>query len=185
LVRHPRQAGSRLYRPPPGTEDNTGTGSALVPITVRVHARAELVVEERQSYQQVVDWLDPLADEAVQRYLKDPRANAVARDKLAAAWTLRISLQKLRDEQSSLEQQQGELGREADETRKSLRAIEKNTQAVALRATLTKRLGDVSTKMDSITKRLVELKMSASEQEVRFRDAVRSIKLLDAPEPEH
>lgn len=185
LVRHPRQPGSRLYKPPPGTEDNTGTGSALVPISVRAHARAELVVEERQSYQQPVDWLDPLADEAVQRYLKDPRANAVTRDKLSTAWTLRTALEKLRDEQSSLDQQQGELGREAEETRRSLRAIEKNPQAAALRATLTKRLGDVGVKMDAITKRLVEIKMNASEQEVRFRDAVRTIKLLDAPPPEH
>ena len=35
LIKHPRISGARLVSPPPGTEDNVGTGSALVPATRR------------------------------------------------------------------------------------------------------------------------------------------------------
>ncbi len=34
LVKHPRQNGTRLFEPPTGTEDNTGSGCALVPTVV-------------------------------------------------------------------------------------------------------------------------------------------------------
>ena len=37
--------------------------------------------------------------------------------------------------------------------------------------------------MEQITKRLIEVKMAMNEQEVRFRDAVREIKLLAPPPP--
>jgi hypothetical protein len=37
--------------------------------------------------------------------------------------------------------------------------------------------------MDQITKRLIEVKMAKNEQEVRFRDAVREIKLVAPPPP--
>ena len=46
LVRHPRLSAARLYKPPVGTEDNLGTGNALVPILVQAAGRAELTVEE-------------------------------------------------------------------------------------------------------------------------------------------
>jgi hypothetical protein len=47
LVKHPRSNGTKLHDPPPGTEDNVGTGSALVPAEVRPHGKHELVVDER------------------------------------------------------------------------------------------------------------------------------------------
>ena len=47
LVKHPRQNGARLFSPPKDTEDNVGTGTALVPANVPPHTTVELVVDER------------------------------------------------------------------------------------------------------------------------------------------
>jgi hypothetical protein len=183
VVKHLRQPGSRLYRPPTGTEDNTGRGSALVPLTVRAHARAELTVDERQSGQRYEDWLSPLADEAVKTYLADPRRDAEVARKLGAAWQVRDVLRRALDEQNALVAEQGELQSASRETRLSLTAIEKNAQAADLRAKLTKRLNEVTSRLEQITKRLIEVKLVINEQQVRFRDAVREIKLLAAPPP--
>lgn len=182
LVRHPRLGGARLFKPPAGTEDNLGAGNALVPITVQAAARAELTVEERQPLQQRTDWLSPVADEAVKAYLADPRADRGLAAALSQAWAGRDALKKASDERSSLTQSQSELEKSARETRLSMEAIEKNKQAGDLRAKLTARLADVTNRLDQISKKLVELNMRASELEVRFRDAIREIKLT-APLP--
>lgn len=182
LVRHPRLAAARLYKPPAGTEDNLGTGSALVPIVVQAAARAELTVEERQPTQERTDWLSPVADEAVKAYIADPRAEHTLVTALSGAWSGRDTLKKVSDERSALAQSQAELEKSARETRLSLEAIEKNKQAGDLRAKLTARLSDVTSRLDQITKKLVELNMRASELEVRFRDAIRELKLT-APLP--
>ncbi len=177
LVRHTRIRGSRLYHAPKGTEDNTGTGSALIPVDVRAHGRTVLTVDERQSTRQGVGWLSPLADTAVKGYLKDPRADRHIARQLSDAWVLRNKLKKSVDEQKKLVDEQNELEKEARETRLSLRSIEKNKQAADLRAKLTRRLGKVTNRLDRITKRMIELKMAINEQQVRFRDAIHDIKL--------
>jgi hypothetical protein len=177
LVKHPRIGGTRLYRPPPGTEDNTGMGNALMPLEIKPHGRAELTVDERQGGQQPIDWLHPLADEAVQGYIKDPRHQPEVAKKLADAWQFREVLKRSTDEQQKLIGEQQELEKNARETRLSLQAIEKNAQAADLRGKLTRRLTEVTTRLDQITKRLIEVKLQINEQEVRFRDAVRDIKL--------
>src|SRR5262249_39238410 len=45
LVKHPRNGNARLVKPPEGTEDNVGTGSALVPFQVDPNATATLSVD--------------------------------------------------------------------------------------------------------------------------------------------
>jgi hypothetical protein len=51
LVRHPRLHGTRLHNPPPGTDDDAATSTALVPVSLRPNSKLELTVEERQSTQ--------------------------------------------------------------------------------------------------------------------------------------
>lgn len=177
LIKHPRQAGSRLYKPPPGTEDNTGTGSALVPVTVRAYGRVELTVEERRSFTESADWLSSLADEAVKAYIDDPRADRHLSTELAAAWKVRASLKKAVDAQNALETEQNELDRDADETRSSLKAIEKNRQAADLRAKLTRRLSDLTSRLERITKQKIQLGLTVNAGAVRFRDAIHGLSL--------
>lgn len=182
LVKHPRIHGARLYNPPKGTEDNTGTDTALIPVDVRAHGRTVLTVDERQSARQQVGWLSPLADTAVKGYLKDPRADPRIARQLSDAWVLRNKLKKSVDERQKLADEQDELEKEARETRLSLKAIEKNKQAADLRRKLTRRLNDATSRLELITKRMIEVKMAINEEQVRFRDAIRDIK-LDRPLP--
>lgn len=181
LVRHPRLPGTRLFKPPPGTEDNTGEGNALLPMTIKPHGRAELVVDEREPRQESVDWLSPLADEAVKAYLADSRSDRAAVAQLTQAWKIRQAWKQLTDERNKLTTEQGELEHNADQIRQSLRAIEKNKQAASLREKLTGKLGDLMVRLDKISKRLVETELSLREQEVRFRDAILELKILKVP----
>jgi hypothetical protein len=183
LVKHPRAPGTRLYKAPLGTEDSAALGHALVPMSVKPFGKSELTVDERRAQQQMVSWLSPLADEAVKAYLADPRGSAQVQGQLKNVWAVREIWKKSVDEQSKLVDEQAELEKAATETRLSLRAIEKNTQAADLRAKLTRRLDEVTKRLEQITKRLIEVKMAMNEQEIRFRDAVREIKLLAAPPP--
>jgi hypothetical protein len=182
LVKHPRIPGTRLFKPPTGTEDNTGTGSALIPVELKAHTKTDLKVDERRPAQEPADWLSELADDAVKGYVADARANPELVKRLRDAWALRDTLRRATDEFGKLSNERNELERASEETRRNLRAIEKNPQAGDLRQKLTKRLTEASTRIDTITKRTIELQMSIDEQQVRFRDAVRDLR-LEAPLP--
>ena len=177
FVRHPRDATSRLVDPPKGTEDNVGTRAALVPIEVEARSTTDLVVEERRAFATGIDWLSPMANDAVLAYVSDKRADPEAKAKLLEAWELRKKAVEALDEQKKLKDEQHELERATNETRANLKALEKNTAATDLVAKLTGRLSEYSARMDGITKRLVELDMQSNEQRVRFTELVRQVKV--------
>ncbi|WP_437339220.1 hypothetical protein [Sorangium sp. So ce394] len=178
LVKHPRLHGTRLHAPPKGTEDNVGTGSALVPVDVPRRGTAVLDVDERRTFRQQIDWLSQLADDAVQAYLKDPRADAAVAKQLGQAWEVRGKLRPAIDERDRLIAEQQRLEQQSHELRQNLRAIEKNKTADELRRDLTDRLAKASARLDEITKRVIVLEMQINEQQIRFRDLTNEIKLL-------
>jgi len=183
LVRHGRRPGTRLYHPPAGTEDNTASGTALLPLDVRGNGRAEFIVDERAAAQEYADWLSSLAEEAVSAFIKDERAGKAERDALSAAWQIREAWKTLDDEQSTLNAERDELSRTQQELRANLEAIRKNEQAADLRRKLTKKLDEASGRFDKVQKRLVELSVATREQQIRFRDAVRDLKITTVPPP--
>ena len=176
-LKHPRQHGAKLLRPPEGTEDNVGAGSALVPVEIAGHASRELVIDERQGSQQAQGWLDNLADDAVKEYLASPDGKDEAATQLRAAWTIRTDWKNLADEAARLEAEQNDLQTAAEETRANLRAIEKNKSAEDLRRTLTARLSKASARLDEVTKRLIQVHMQVKELELRFREAVKLVRI--------
>jgi hypothetical protein len=184
LVKHPRNTQARLFNPPKGTEDNVGSGTALVPVEAAPHAMSELLVDERQSNERGVDWLSQQADDAVKLYLGDRRAEPSVVAQLRAAWDVRLSLTRALEDRTKLTAEQNELSRSTEETRRNLKALEKNRAAADLRDQLTARLAKNSLRLDEITKRLVEVDMRVNEQRVRFSDMIRTIKLLNPPKPE-
>ena len=179
LLKHPRISGARLVSPPAGTEDNVGTGSALVPATVAAHATTKLTVDERQQMTWTIDWLAPLADQAVQAYLADKRANGDVAAQLRAAWEFRKVLVRAGDERAKIAVQDVELRTSTEETRANLKALEKNTTAGDLRAKLTARLADTAARLDAIGKRIIEIDLLVNEQRVRFNEAIRAITLRE------
>jgi hypothetical protein len=181
LVKHPRIGGARLFTPPAGTEDNVGTGSALVPASVAAHATAELVVDERVTEQSATDWFAPIADNAVKAYIADPKSDRDAVKRLSAAWITRNDFVAKNTERARLQQQSNALSSATEETRRNLRAIEKNKTADALRQKLTARLADAATKLDDLNRKIVELEAKLSELGVQFKEAIRDINLTTPP----
>jgi predicted RNase H-like nuclease (RuvC/YqgF family) len=154
-----------------------------MPIVVRAKGRAELIVDERAANQQRADWLSDLADEAVNGFIKDERADRTKQEGLKSAWQIRQQWKKLDDEQSILSRERGELERTQQELRSNLEAIRKNEQAADLRRKLTKKLEESIARFDKVQKRLVELSVATREQQIRFEDAIREIKIASAPPP--
>jgi len=177
MIKHPRMAGARMNGFPAGTEDNVGTGSALVPFTVAPRATVDLTLDERQQTTRTVAWLDPLADEAVKAYLRDRRADPVVAAQLKAAWEIRQLLLKSTQERQQLGSEEAERRRATEETRANLKALEKNTAAGDLRAKLTERLAADSSRLDVLGKRLIEVNLAINEQQVRLTEAIRAVKL--------
>ena len=192
LVKHPRNPGTRLENPPKGTEDNNGTGTALVPFVTPKHGNNTLDVEERRSFSRQVDVLSNLADDAVKAYMQDTRADKGIVAELKKAWEARARLRSAIDERSKLSVEQANLERESEQLRRNLKAIEKvkddprdpvsrqNTEK--MRQDFTDRLGKASFRLGEITKRLTIIEIEVSEQSVRLRDIISGIK-LDKPLP--
>ena len=185
LVRHPRNGGARLYQPPKDTEDNVGTHTALVPGVVPPHATTDLIVDERSTVRRWEDWFTDIADNAVKAYIADPRADKGAAAKLTAAWTIRTEVVRRRDARRKLEREMIDLQRGTDETRRNIKAIEKSKgkDADDLRARLTKSLNDMVGRYDVINRDHIENNMKLTELEVRFREAIRDITIVEGPPP--
>jgi hypothetical protein len=183
MIKHPRINGARLYQPPKDTEDNVGTASALVPTTVAARQTAELVVDERQILRRQVDWFSVVADNAVKAYLADPRSDKVIAGKLSSAWAVRDQIVALIETRGKLTKEQNDLQIQTDETRRNLKAIEKNVTAAQLRDKLTKRLGEMALRLDEITKQVVEIDSKLAELRIRFKEGIRDIKITEPPPP--
>jgi hypothetical protein len=183
LVKHPRINGARLFSPPKDTEDNVGTGSALIPVTIAAHATAELVVDERATVRRQTDWFSLVADHAMQAYLVDPRSDKATVQKLKAAWVVRNDIVQWSESRSKLQQETNTLSEGTEETRRNLRAIEKNKLADALRAKLTARLAAAATRLDDLTKRIAELDSKLAEARVQFKEGIRDILVVAPPPP--
>jgi len=177
LVKHPRVVGARLFEPPKGTEDNVGTGAALVPAAIAAHATGELVVDERVTERQAAAWFSVLADNAVKAYLADPKSNGDVARKLSAAWTIRNDVVKKRDARAKLQQESDNLSKATEETRRNLRAIEKNKTADALRQKLTARLAEAAARLDDLNRKIVDLDSKVAELSVQFNEAVRELQV--------
>ncbi len=192
LVKHPRNPGTRIENPPKGTEDNIGTGSALVPFVTPKRGTNTLDVEERRSFSRQVDVLSQLADDAVKAYMQDARADKGVVAELKKAWDSRARLRSAVDERNKLSTEQANLERESEQLRRNLKAIEKikddprdpvsrqNTEK--MRQDFTDRLGRASVRLGEITKRMTIIEIEVSEQSVRLRDIISNIK-LDKPLP--
>jgi hypothetical protein len=170
--------GTRLVLPPKDTEDNVGTGSALVPTTVGPRATSELVVDERATILRREDWFSPVADNAVKAFLADPQSDRAVASKLTAAWGTRKEIVDKQQTRAKLTETLASLTSEQEETRRNLRAIEKNKGAEALRGKLTQRLGEMATKIDDLTRQAVEIDSKLAELRVLFKESVREINFV-------
>lgn len=176
LIKHGRMAGSRLNNAPAETEDNVAAGNALLPAMVEAKSKRDFVVEERSTQERVHNWNEAASESAVQKLLASNELDAVSKQKLEGAWALFTASKSLRERTSKLSEEEQGLQRQSAETRSNLQAIEKNPVAAKLRGELTKRLTEIAAKLDKVQKELVENRAKLSENDVRFREAVREIR---------
>jgi len=80
-------------------------------------------------------------------------------------------------ERQQLTTEEAERRKATDETRNNLKALEKNTAAGDLRAKLTERLAADSARLDVVGKKLIEVGLRINENQVRFGEAIRAIRL--------
>jgi hypothetical protein len=182
LLRHPRINGARMHQPPPETEDNVGTQTALVPARIKAHATSEVVVDERLTNRRREDWFTVIADNAVKAYLADARADRSVAAKLGSAWVVRKDIVERYEARGKLAQEQSTLSQQSQETRANLRAIEKNKSADALRVKLTARLAETATRIDEVSKRIVEIDAKLAELRIQFKELLRDVTVV-APLP--
>ena len=178
MIKHPRVGGALMNGFPAGTEENVGTGSALVPATLGPRATMDLTLDERLQTTRNVDWLEPLADDAVKAYLRDKHADPVIAAQLKEAWEIRQVLAKANDERQKLATEEADRRRATEETRANLKALEKNTAAGDLRAKLTERLAGDSSRLDVLSRKVIEVNLKINENQVRFGESIRAIKML-------
>jgi hypothetical protein len=183
LVKHPRRSGARLYLPPEGTEDNVGTGAALVPVNVPAHGHGELVVDEREAQPEYADWFGVAADKAVKAYTSDPRADPKLVVQLNALWPLRGTIVSKQDQRNKIQNELAQLHNEAYQKRADLKAIEKNKAAEGLRRTLTARLAAIGTREDALTAQNITVGQDLSDLYVKWREGVAALHLAEAPKP--
>ena len=174
FVKHPRIARSQLASPPAGTEDNVGTGSALVPATVPPHATSELSVDERVTQLRVVEWSSYDAEQAVKRYLTDPKSNPDVVKPLTAAWTLRTGAGDKTLERNHVKQQSYDLQLETDEIRRNLKAVGAGDP---LREKLTARLAEATAEIAVAAKKIVALDAAIGADSDAFGRAIADVRM--------
>lgn len=176
ILKHARMSGARLHNAPADTEDNVAAGSALVPVWLEPSSKREFVVEERSTQERGANWDETATENAVKKLLASGELDASTRQKFESAWAIHNASKALRDRAAALATDETGLQRQAQETRSNLQSIEKNPVAAKLRAELTKRLSETSAKLDRVQKDLVETRAKLTENDIRFREALRDVK---------
>lgn len=172
LVRHELSPQVSLYQPPQGTEENKREGVALIPLTVPAFGSASVPVEERLPVEREVSFQSPEGRAALLSYLNGEGKGKPEAAALQKILSFAEDLSKNDESAAKLRGEQSELEKLSRETRLSLSAIEKNPQAGQLRAELTNRLQKTTTRLDALTKELVELGLRRSELEVHLKEVL-------------
>jgi hypothetical protein len=133
LIRHPRQGGPyALLSPKKDVEELPD--AYFVPIDVAANATESsvTVVEQTPTHGRLSIW-DGAAVELLDTLLSSGELDADTRRRLQPIVDKRRQIGRIDAELASLQAQQGELDQRVNETRESLRAIQKDPRAAALR----------------------------------------------------
>ncbi|PRQ09596.1 DUF4139 domain-containing protein [Enhygromyxa salina] len=189
LIRQP-QSGSNyeLAQRPEGTEDLEDAW--LIPVTVAPNATSASikVVEQTPSKISLAIW-DQQALALLEKFLTADNLDAAARKKLQPVVELRREIGRIDTEVEGLRRQQAELEQRADQTRRNLDSIKKDSAAGALRQKLNKRLDEFSSEADTRGRTIVELESKRLELKIELEDMIQDLDLRapstpGAPGPE-
>ena len=184
LIRQPQSgANYELAARPEGTEDLEGAW--LIPIVIPANANSASlkVVEQTPSKINLAIW-DQQAVELLEKFLAANDLDAEARQKLQPVIDLRREIGRIDTEVDGLRRQQAELEARAEQTRRNLDAIKKDTQAGGLRQKLNKRLEEFATEADERGRKIVELESRRLEKKIELEDMIQDLDLRAPMTPE-
>jgi hypothetical protein len=177
LIRQP-QTGSNyeLAQRPEGTEDLEDAW--LIPVVVAPKATSATikVVEQTPSKISIAIW-DQQALALLEKFLTADNLDAAARKKLQPVVELRREIGRIDTEVDGLRRQQAELEQRADQTRRNLDSIKKDSAAGALRQKLNKRLDEFSSEADTRGRKIVELETQRLELKIELEDMIQDLDL--------
>jgi len=170
LVRHPRQGGSyELVEPKVGVEQLPD--AYLVPIEVARGAReASVKVVEQTPVRMNVSIWEGQAEKLLDTLLAATNLDAAMRAKLEPIVQKRRELGRVDTEIAGLESQRQSLDQRVAETRESLKAIQKDPRAGALRKRLGERLDGFLKEADAAGRSIVELQSKRLELKIALED---------------
>lgn len=174
-LRHARMTNWELVDPPEGTEEVEG--AVLLPVALEANRDSEFEIVERTPTRRVVDLMSELAAEAVVLYLEGPAVDAAAGPVLRRALEHRERLMEIAQQRGSLDRERRELRSAQNDVRQNLAAIRNIARARDLRDRLTRRLSELSSRVDALTNQIVELDAERSEMRVRMSEALRELTL--------
>ncbi|HGG56650.1 MAG TPA: DUF4139 domain-containing protein, partial [Nannocystis exedens] len=175
LIRHPKYGPDYVLEArPPGTEDLAN--AYLIPVKVAAGKTegSVKVVEQTPSRLTLTIW-DGRAPELLNALMVTPGLDSRAREALAPLVALRQDIGRIDTQLQGLKAQQYELDQRANETRKNLESIKKDSRAVALRSRLSKRLEEFSREGDRIGRLLVELSSQRLEKKIELEDRLQNL----------
>ncbi|NVB38386.1 DUF4139 domain-containing protein [Pseudenhygromyxa sp. WMMC2535] len=177
LIRQP-QSGSNyaLAKRPEGTEDLEGAW--LIPITIpaKSNSASLKVVEQTPSKLTLAIW-DQQALGLLEQFLAKGDLDAGARAKLQPIVDLRREIGRIDTEVDGLRRQQAELEQRAEQTRRNLEAIKKDSAAGSLRKKLNTRLEEFSSEADEKGRKIVELESKRLEKKIELEDMLQDLDL--------
>jgi hypothetical protein len=170
LVRHPRQGGSyELVSPKVGVEQLPD--AYLVPLEIARGAReATLKVVEQTPVRMTVSIWDGEAEKLLDTLLSATNLDAAMRAKLEPIVQKRRELGRVDTEIAGLEAQRQSLDQRVAETRESLRAMQRDPRAGALRKRLGERLDGFLKEADAAGRKVVELQSKRLELKIALED---------------
>lgn len=172
IVRHPRLGGDyTLVEPTRGVEQLPD--AYLVPIEIAAGKReASVKVIEQTPRQYSVSLWDGEALKVLDLWLSAPKLDTATRQRLQPIVEMRREIGRLDTEIAGLQQQQAQLDERAQETRASLRSIEKDARAAELRRKLQQRLEEVTREAAARGRRIVELQNQRLEKKLALEDKI-------------
>lgn len=179
ILKHQRNAGSKIIKPTKGVEDNVGTNTALVTADISKFTTDIVKVEEVKSFPYQADWMSDMVEDAIKDYISNNKSDVENVKMLSQLLEIREQLKKSYVKQEKLYQEQSVLEKAQSETRANLKAIEKNPQAQDLRVKLMERLDKNASRLQVISKELIEVQMRISELKVRFDETKKGIKIQE------
>jgi outer membrane protein OmpA-like peptidoglycan-associated protein len=177
LIKHLVRPGYSVRRLPAGTEP--GDEAHLIPVALRPRDKATLVVDEEQPVRRTVRLLEDHEGE-LPLYLSGTQLPAPLAGKVQAAIALRTDLSRIEAQQTEVEERLQVSSDRSAELRDSLKAIEKNTRAEALRRDLTGRLAEAIKANEGFSKKLAELGAERAEKRALLAAALQDLRLEES-----